>query len=744
MNDINDIIENFDLNRIYNDLKLHSKDSAVSGLLILIYLQQNNISFQDYFLTNESNEVWIKNVENAQEGKILNDVNDIIGENILKNRRKVFFPNFFIKGYLISYYFMSYLNDRKQLKNYISDNHMNKRNNIAAFRNFREGVMHFFTINFNINQLHEYLRILTIRRNAYKENPNIPYVFNIISVWLLLTFNTNSVWDIKREHILVVMKILKKVYLSWRINPIGAINKINVRDIFNCRFSEIINWWRAAYLGHESRGEVNNPLDTPPKGLINYKELFEVKTTETLLQRSINILKDNQKKKEIIDVYLNNCSRETHNTLVNQKINNFAKYYNFCRKKSIDYTNTASVKTYVNERCILKENKSKNNLYNNLRGYFNLAIKSGYYKELRSNPVSYQLNLKQSKFSKLPDAKVIPESEIKRIFAIQDKLTKFERLFIKLLYYTGLRVGEALLLTVGCIIEITQRSVLIVIPPFKQRKEPYTILIEDLSVIEVIKELIEQRIYYGRVPNSITGEAKLWLLVETTDDGRGLRHITKQRGNQIIEKACKLAGIRKYTNHCFRHSFAHRKLYDEKYDPESVSMLMGHACLDTLAIYSKLTNEEKLKYFSIMLRRRRATQHIRENMGTTVIRTPDSSFQVCLSNCHNRWCGNGWCSSDGSVKCPKRYISHYTCLLYRPDPNRKSEMVNDFYANLALLKTELLKEIPIQKDVNFFINVLDCIISHLHSINYSTEEIETNSSRVREEAINIIKKERRK
>jgi site-specific recombinase XerD len=739
---MSDIIKELDLNQIYNELQLHSKGFAISALLIIIYLDQNNIPFEKYITINESSAVYIR-VENDQEGTILNTANNIVGEDILKIRNTVYFPNFFIQGYLMSNYFMGCLNDRKQLKSYMTKYQMKNSEGVkTAFGNLCAGVVHYFSIKFDIKELHQYLHIITVRENTNIKNPDRPYMFDIISVWLLLTYDKNSVWNINREQMSAVMKMLKVTYFSWKSNPVGKLDKVNVESIFNCKFAEIVNWWRAAYLGNENRGEAINPLDTPPKRSIKFKDLFEFDTTESLLANSFNLIIDHQKKKEIKDVYLSHCTKESHNNLVYGKINSFIKYLNYCLEKSITYTDTTSIKTYIKEKYIGKNIKSKNEVINNLRGYFNIAITAGYYKELRSNPVTYLLNGKQSKFSKIPDDKVISEKEMKQIFAIQDQMSKFERLFIRLLYYTGLRIGEALLLTVGCVVQITETAVLLVVPPFKQRKKPFTILIEELEVIGVIKELIKERTSFGNIPHSTTGEAKLWLLVETTEEGRGLQHITKKRGNQIIEKACKLAGIKRYTNHCLRHSFAHRKLYDEKYDPESVSTLMGHACPDTLIIYSKLTNQEKLKYFSIMLRRRRSTQEVRKNFNTAIIKTPNDEYQVCLSNCHNRWCGNGWCTTEGSVKCPKRYISHYTCLLFKPDPTRKIEMVDDFYANLLLLENELLKEIPIVKDVNLFENIIDAIIVHLKSIGFNTTKIETEGTLIRKEARNTVDKER--
>ncbi|MBC2579865.1 tyrosine-type recombinase/integrase [Clostridium sp. DJ247] len=735
------IFSKSDVKKIYNDLYNNGHEQeADSMLLVLMYMNQNNIFFSNYLLKRDIVSIDINKCKNFSINDIPNWLSGIISKNIISSRNTFYFPNFFIQGFLCSYY-LDLNGNKDELRKVIRDysNYKDKRSNYC-FIQFCKGVISYFAINYKINEIHEYLHILTNRTYKSEKNPDRSYNVDLFSVWLLLTFKKSSIWDIDKSNIKEVIRILSKSYNSWVKNKECNLNEISIGDIFNCKFSEIINWWRAAFLGHECRKSIINPLEDPPKRKINYKTLFEPDNIENRLKYSMSLLKDDLVKNEIIEVYKNRHLQESHNLLVYGKINSFIKYYNYCLEYSLNYTETVSVKKYVDEKSYGKENKSKNQLINNLRGYFKLAIKIGYYENLRSNPVSYLLNVTSDKFSKIPDDKVIPEKDVKKIFMIEDKLSKFERLFIRLLYYTGLRVGEALLLTVGCIVKITDRAVTIIVPPFKQRKEPYVILVEDLDVIKVLEGLIDLRSKYGRVPHFETGEAKLWIMVEVKSNGRGLQHISKKRGNQIIEKACKLAGIKKYTNHCFRHTFAHRKLNDENYDYEDVAILLGHSCLDTLVIYSRLTNEEKLRFFSGIIRRKKAVSLARQEKKSNNVNEFNGKYKIRLSNYHNRWCGSGWCNTDETVKCPKRFISHYTCPLFKSDVSRKDEIIDDYYANIRLLEHELSKQYPILKDVVLFKNILDGIIENLNSIDIDTKNLILVGEEIIREANNFIKR----
>ncbi|MEO2508954.1 tyrosine-type recombinase/integrase [Clostridium paraputrificum] len=444
--------------------------------------------------------------------------------------------------------------------------------------------------------------------------------------------------------------------------------------------------------------------------------------------------------KEIIDVYKANYLTESYHQLVQSKIREFVHYYNFCFDNKLKVGETKSIKKYKEFKCFDKSNRYTNDVINSLRGYFNAAIKLGYYQDLKSNPVKMTLNVRESKFSKLPDKKIIPPKEVEKLFAIFSKLTKFERLFIMLLYYTGLRIGEALNLTIGCVVKITDNAVTMVIPPFKSRKKPYSILIEDLKVINVIEELILLREGCGRVPHYKTGKAGLFLLIDQTDDGRGIKHLTPEKANRIIEKACSMAGIQKYTNHCFRHTLAHRLLNEEKYDLEDVSALLGHRCLDTIKIYTRLTNEEKLLFYSRYLNRRDAVRKTKSYSNELKVTLKDGR-QVIIGSSEgfNRWNGNGFCSHEGEEKCPKKYRSCYTCSLFVACKEKSENMEDDFIINLENLKKELKKTIPIYKEIQFYYNILTSILNHLSSLGVSIEYLLDLSNQSINEAKMILK-----
>lgn len=222
------------------------------------------------------------------------------------------------------------------------------------------------------------------------------------------------------------------------------------------------------------------------------------------------------------------------------------------------------------------------------------------------------------------------------------------------------------------------------------------------------------------------------------NDGREIKHINKKMGNEIIKKACRLAGISEiYTNHCFRHTFVHKKLYIENYDLDSVGVLLGHQCKESILIYSKLTNQEKLKIFNKALKRKKKALQLKEQVKT--IKTPEKTYKTCLSNCHNRWCHNGWCNSTDSTKCVKRYVNHYTCPLFIPSKEKKMDMINDYYANLQLLEFELNKKFIIYKDVLLFCNIYNAILSHLVTIDSYTDKIKNDGAEVYSRAQKYMK-----
>ncbi|SCY87734.1 tyrosine-type recombinase/integrase [Alkaliphilus peptidifermentans] len=726
--------ESFEIEKIYeNIINSNMKRFAIPVIMVLAYLEENSISLEDYIEIKTNRRVCVNMDKPTLQSPLKRKVIEILGEEEFKKRKRFDFPNTFAQGFLACYYYLNYLNEHSKLANYIKNKCKQDITQNGKSFNYRQaGVISYFDIYHEIKSIDKYFNVVseskTLRSDLY-----------LISVWMMLISGETQLFNIDDRHFDKFIYIIKSHIKNYSQDI--RISESKVNGIFYCIFKYIIMWWRVMnYAYQEIRPDSRFASMAPPKLAAKFGNILgQSEDIDQNLKYSFSLLENEKLKPQITDVYLLQRYEETHNSLVNGKINKFIKYYNYCQEKGMKFTNSSSVTKYINDVFANKNNRGQNEIINKLRGYFDLAIKAGYYNELKSNPVKYHLNKSSpSKYAKLPDEKVIPEREAIRLLSVLNKLSKFERLFILFMYYTGLRVGEVINLTVGCVISITNNILSLVVPPFKQREEPYIRIVQEKKLIEVINELIEMRGLYAKIPHSKTGELKMWLFVETTDEGRGLKHLNMKRGNKIIEKACKIAGIKKYTNHCFRHTYSHRKLYKEKYDPEDISALLGHSCPDTLMIYTHLTNEEKLIYYSKYLRRKQAIESLKCDIGVLTIPCEDTSYKMATCNSYNRWCGNGWCNSSGSTKCPKRYRSHYICPLFEPDYNRKQEIINDYYATVELLKTELSKENPIYQEVVFFEKQIQGIINNLHKINYSTKDIETKNNDIIQRAKKII------
>jgi integrase len=548
--------------------------------------------------------------------------------------------------------------------------------------------------------------------NTDKHRWKIDYI-DRISMYLLLNSGKKDIWEINQQDLNAILTNISQ--LEYKKDSLRS----PIKALFNCSASDVLCWWRSAFLGQEENMLGDTRLTTPPRVEISSKSLLKTDSVEERLKFALSKLDNSENiQAQIINVYKKNYFKESYHGLVQVKISEFMKYYNFCKDESFDCTKTENIRKYIEGKCFGKSNNYRNKIVNALRGYFKEAISCGYY---ASNPVKYYLNVESTKYAIIPDDKVIPNHDMKRIFLILNQLTEFEALFIRLLYHTGLRIGEVLYLTVGCVVEITPNVITLAVAPFKQREKPMLVMIEDIEAFEVVKQLVALRSRYGRLPHYKTNQLGLWLLTRCDDDGRGIVHLNPKMANAIISKACVLAGVKNYTNHCFRHSFAHRKLNDEKYDLEDVSLLLGHSCIDTVKIYTKLTNEEKLIYFSRILARRNAVKKYSETYKELKVNFEKHEYRITTNDCHNRWHGKGFCSTKETEACPVRHLSCYTCFLYKPDIKKVGEMKCDYVANYQLLNQELNKEFPILKDVILFSNILSAISGHLATLGVKDE-----------------------
>ncbi len=140
-------------------------------------------------------------------------------------------------------------------------------------------------------------------------------------------------------------------------------------------------------------------------------------------------------------------------------------------------------------------------------------------------------------------------------------------LIIKMLYATGLRVGELVRLNIG---DIHNREFTVI----GKSKEPRTCYIT-AEIEELIKEYIDKRSDSNRA-----------LFVSSQTGGQ---RISKKTVQLMFRKVRKKAGIRDVHPHTMRHSFC-TKLLEEGVDIRDAAELMGHQSWNTTKIYTHIRN----------------------------------------------------------------------------------------------------------------------------------------------------------
>jgi integrase/recombinase XerD len=134
-------------------------------------------------------------------------------------------------------------------------------------------------------------------------------------------------------------------------------------------------------------------------------------------------------------------------------------------------------------------------------------------------------------------------------------------------YGAGLRVSEVVSLQVG---DIDSSRMLIRVDQGKGKKDRYVML--SPSLLELLRDWWRQ------------ARPKAWLF-----PGRGVpEHISTRQLNRCFHIAADMAGInKKVSPHTLRHSFA-THLLEQNIDVRVIQVLLGHANLDTTALYTRV------------------------------------------------------------------------------------------------------------------------------------------------------------
>ncbi|MEO2508955.1 hypothetical protein ABHA01_14320 [Clostridium paraputrificum] len=233
-----------DLVNIYRDLsKNKSYEEGAKALAILSYLEEENINFEEYL-----------NIRDISYKKLVLKKSYMLEElNLVKNNQfkkvglALSFPDFFIMGYLGSYYYIKIKNNKKEaylfIKNFFDS--CNQQSN-ARFNKFIDGVIQFFKSTFDISDIEQSFYKVT-KRNIERETSKLSIYTkknDIISIVILLKNKKESIWDLNQQHLNSILSILKDIEIS------NCKNTFKIEELFNCNISDLIFWWRAAYLAN--------------------------------------------------------------------------------------------------------------------------------------------------------------------------------------------------------------------------------------------------------------------------------------------------------------------------------------------------------------------------------------------------------------------------------------------------------------------------------------------------------------
>ena len=206
-----------------------------------------------------------------------------------------------------------------------------------------------------------------------------------------------------------------------------------------------------------------------------------------------------------------------------------------------------------------------------LRGFYRYCITG---RMIDENPVAHISRAKT--WMHLPDT--LSEEEIGRILdqpSLESALGLRDRAMMELLYATGIRVTELIMLTINSV--DWQTGYLRVLG--KGGKERI------IPVGQVAYDYLNR--YVQEVRQVILKEHGATLLF-LNRSGRGL---TRQGFWKIVKKYAKKAGVmKKVYPHTFRHSFA-THILERGGDLRSVQVMLGHSDISTTQIYTHVTRE---------------------------------------------------------------------------------------------------------------------------------------------------------
>lgn len=272
--------------------------------------------------------------------------------------------------------------------------------------------------------------------------------------------------------------------------------------------------------------------------------------------------------------YLKDTKKYAENTIVNYK-KDILEYLAFLDSNKIvieqtDYRTVKKYSKYLYDKKLT--NKSIARIYSSLRMFYRFLEKE---KVVKGNIFTLIANPKKEKT--LP--RFVNDYELDKMFASFDlSVAKDQRnkLILELLYATGVRVSELVLITLDDI-DFDNYSIKILGKGSKQRY----VFFGNYCYEALCKYLKEGRYEY------LKGKNSNYLLLNKYGNKMSVVSI-RNIINEVITK-CSLDI--KISPHVLRHTFA-THLLNEGADIVHVKELLGHSCLSTTSIYTHVTNEK--------------------------------------------------------------------------------------------------------------------------------------------------------
>lgn len=284
---------------------------------------------------------------------------------------------------------------------------------------------------------------------------------------------------------------------------------------------------------------------------------------------------------DIFIFYLKNEKNYSNNTIISYKNDltqffNFVKNYKLLKKTNIKYVNHEIMRKYI---VFLKENKysrrSISRKVSSARSFFKFIHKEGI---INVNPT---LNLITPKINKKLPYFLYSQEVNKLIEAPPNKTLSGirDRAILEVLYGTGIRVGELIILNIRDI-DFNEKIIRVFGKGSKERILPL-----GNPSIRAIQEYLENKNLFNK--NKFIKMNDKDALFLNRFGGR----LTARSIRRIITKYMKMAGLnKKLSPHVLRHSFA-THLLGGGADLRSVQELLGHKSLSTTQIYTHITKE---------------------------------------------------------------------------------------------------------------------------------------------------------